>query len=152
MDNVKSLAHTKWNCKYHIVFAPKYRRKVFYEEKRQEIGAILRELCRWKGVEIIEAEVCPDHIHMLISIPPKMSVSGFMGFLKGKSSLMIYQRWGNMKFKYRNRQFWCRGYYVDTVGKNTKAIKEYIATQLKQDKEMSQMSIDDLDDPLTGRK
>ena len=152
MDDVKSLAHTKWNCKYHIVFAPKYRRKVFYEEKRQEIGAILRELCRWKGVEIIEAEVCPDHVHMLISIPPKMSVSGFMGFLKGKSSLMIYQRWGSMKFKYRNRQFWCRGYYVDTVGKNTKAIKEYIATQLKQDKEMSQMSIDDLDDPLTGSK
>ena len=152
MDDVKSLTHTKWNCKYHIVFAPKYRRKVFYEEKRLEMGAILRELCRWKGVEIIEAEVCPDHIHMLISIPPKMSVSGFMGFLKGKSSLMIYQRWGNMKFKYRNRQFWCRGYYVDTVGKNTKAIKEYIATQLKQDKEMSQMSIDDLDDPLTGGK
>ena len=152
MDDVKSLAHTKWNCKYHVVFAPKYRRKVFYEEKRIEIGAILRELCRWKGVEIIEAEVCPDHIHMLLSIPPKMSVSGFMGFLKGKSSLMIYQRWGNMKFKYRNRQFWCRGYYVDTVGKNTKAIKEYIATQLKQDKEMSQMSIDDLDDPFTGSK
>lgn len=152
MDDVKSLTHTKWNCKYHVVFAPKYRRKVFYEEKRLEIGAILRELCRWKGVEIIEAEVCPDHIHMLVSIPPKMSVSGFMGFLKGKSSLMIYQRWGNMKFKYRNRQFWCRGYYVDTVGKNTKAIKEYIATQLKQDKEMSQMSIDDLEDPFTGSK
>ena len=152
MDDIKSLAHTKWNCKYHVVFAPKYRRKVFYEEKRLEIGAILRELCRWKGVEIIEAEVCPDHIHMLVSIPPKMSVSGFMGFLKGKSSLMIYQRWGNMKYKYRNRQFWCRGYYVDTVGKNTKAIKEYIATQLKQDKEMSQMSINDLDDPFTGSK
>ena len=152
MDDVKSLTHTKWNCKYHIVFAPKYRRKVFYEEKRLEIGAILRELCRWKGVEIIEGEVCPDHVHMLISIPPKMSVSGFMGFLKGKSSLMIYQRWGNMKFKYRNRQFWCRGYYVDTVRKNTKAIKEYIATQLKQDKEISQMSIDDLDDPLTGSR
>ena len=152
MDDIRSLAHTKWNCKYHVVFAPKYRRKVFYEEKRLEIGAILRELCRWKGVEIIEAEVCPEHIHMLLSIPPKISVSGFMGFLKGKSSLMIYQRWGNMKFKYRNRQFWCRGYYVDTVGKNTKAIEEYIATQLKQDKEMSQMCIDDLDDPLTGRK
>ena len=152
MDDVRSLAHTKWNCKYHVVFAPKYRRKVFYEEKRLEIGAILRELCRWKGVEIIEAEVCPDHIHMLLAIPPKMSVSGFMGFLKGKSSLMIYQKWGNMKFKYRNRQFWCRGYYVDTVGKNTKAIKEYIATQLKQDKESSQMSIDDLDDPFTGNK
>ena len=134
------------------MFAPKYRRKVFYEEKRIEIGAILRELCRWKGVEIIEAEVCPDHIHMLVMIPPKMSVSGFMGFLKGKSSLMIYQKWGNMKFKYRNRQFWCRGYYVDTVRKNTKAIKEYIATQLKKDKEMSQMSIDDLDAPFTGSK
>ena len=152
MDDVKSLAHTKWNCKYHVVFAPKYRRKVFYEEKRLEIGAILRELCRWKGVEIIEAEVCPDHIHMLLAIPPKMSVSGFMGFLKGKSSLMIYQKWGSMKFKYRNRQFWCRGYYVDTVGKNAKAIKEYIATQLKQDKESSQMSIDDLEDPFTGNK
>ena len=152
MDDVRSLAHTKWNCKYHVVFAPKYRRKVFYEEKRLEIGAILRALCWWKGVEIIEAEVCPDHIHMLLAIPPKMSVSGFMGFLKGKSSLMIYQKWGNMKFKYRNRQFWCRGYYVDTVGKNTKAIKEYIATQLKQDKESSQMSIDDLDDPFTGNK
>ena len=94
MDDVRSLAHTKWNCKYHVVFAPKYRRKVFYEEKRLEIGAILRELCRWKGVEIIEAEVCPDHIHMLLAIPPKMSVSGFMGFLKGKSSLMIYQKLG----------------------------------------------------------
>ena len=152
MDDVRSLAHTKWNCKYHVVFAPKYRRKVFYGEKRLEIGAILRELCRWKGVEIIEAEACPDHIHMLLAIPPKMSVSGFMGFLKGKSSLMIYQKWGSMKFKYRNRQFWCRGYYVDTVGKNAKAIKEYIATQLKQDKESSQMSIDDLDDPFTGNK
>ena len=152
MDDVRSLAHTKWNCKYHVVFAPKYRRKVFYEEKRLEIGAILRELCRWKGVEIIEAEVCPDHIHMLLAIPPKMSVSGFMGFLKGKSSLMIYQKWGSMKFKYRNRQLWYRGYYVDTVGKNAKAIKEYIATQLKQDKESSQMSIDDLDDPFTGNK
>ena len=152
MDDVRSLAHTKWNCKYHVVFAPKYRRKVFYEEKRLEIGAILRELCRWKGVEIIEAEVCPDHIHMLLAIPPKMSVSGFIGFLKGKSSLMIYQKWGSMKFKYRNRQFWCRGYYVDTVGKNAKAIKEYIATQLKQDKESSQMSIDDLEDPFTGNK
>ena len=135
-----------------MVFAPKYRRKVFYEEKRLEIGAILRELCRWKSVEIIEAEVCPDHIHMLLAIPPKMSVSGFMGFLKGKSSLMIYQKWGSMKFKYRNGQFWCRGYYVDTVGKNAKAIKEYIVMQLKQDKETSQMSIDDLEDPFTGSK
>ena len=110
-----SLAHTKWNCKYHIVFAPKYRRKVFYEGKRIEIREILRTLCRWKGVEVIEGEICPDHIHMLVSIPPKMSVAGFMGYLKGKSSLMIFQKWGNMKFAYRNREFWCKGYYVDTV-------------------------------------
>lgn len=115
MDDVKSLTHIKWNYKYHIVFAPKYGRKVFYEEKRQEIGAILRELCRWKGVEIIEAEVCTDHIHMLISIPPKMSESGFMGYLKGKSATIIFQKWGNMKFANRNREFWCKGYYVDTV-------------------------------------
>lgn len=118
-DN-QSLAHTKWNCKYHIVFAPKYRRKVFFGQKRFEIGGIIRELCRWKGVELLSAEACPDHIHILVVIPPKMSVSSFMGFLKGKSSLMIYEKWGNMKFKYRNRQFWCRGYYVDTVGKNEK--------------------------------
>ena len=104
-----SLAHTKWNCKYHVVFAPKYRRKVFYEEKRQEIREMLRTLCRWKGVEIIEGEVCPDHIHLLLSIPPKISVSGFMGYLKGKSSLMIFQKYGNLKFAYRNREFWCRG-------------------------------------------
>ena len=105
MNDIHSLSHTKWNCKYHIVFAPKYRRKVFYGEKRAEIGAILRELCNWKGVNIINAEVCLDHVHMLVEIPPKMSVSGFMGFLKEKSSLMIYEKFGNMKFKYRNREF-----------------------------------------------
>ena len=110
----------QWNCKYHIVFAPKYRRKVFYGEKRLEIGAILRELCEWKGVKIITAEACPDHVHMLVEIPPKMSVLSFMGFLKGKSSIIIYQKWGNMKYKYRNRSFWCRGYYVDTAGKMIK--------------------------------
>ena len=110
-----SLAHTKWNCKYHLVFAPKYRRKVFFEGKRLEIRDILRKLCEWKGVEIIEGEICPDHVHLLVSIPPKMSVAGFMGYLKGKSSLMIFQKWGNMKFAYRNREFWCKGYYVDTV-------------------------------------
>ena len=150
--DINSLAHTKWNCKYHIVFAPKYRRKVFYEEKRLEIREILRKLCQWKGVEIIEGEVCPDHIHMMVSIPPKMSVSGFMGYLKGKSSLLIYQKWGNMKFAYRNREFWCKGYYVDTVGKNTKAIQEYIANQLKQDRESDQLSIFDPRDPLMGSK
>ena len=110
-----SLAHTKWNCKYHLVFAPRYRRKVFFEGKRLEIRDILRKLCEWKGVEIIEGEICLDHVHLLVSIPPKMSVAGFMGYLKGKSSLMIFQKWGNMKFAYRNREFWCKGYYVDTV-------------------------------------
>ena len=148
---VHTLSHTSWNCKYHIVFAPKYRRKVFYGEKRLEIGSMLRELCNWKGVNIITAEVCPDHVHMLIEIPPKMSVSGFMGFLKGKSSIMIYQRWGNMKYKYRNREFWCRGYYVDTGGKNDKKIKEYIEHQLKED-EMSEQLTLDFEDPFTGRK
>ena len=147
-----SLAHTKWTCKYHIVFAPKYRRKVFFEEKRIEIREILRQLCKWKNVEIIEGEVCPDHIHLLLSIPPKLSVSGFMGYLKGKSSLMIFQRWGNMKFAYRNREFWCRGYYVDTTGKNTAAIKEYIAKQLEEDKKIDQLSIPDPRDPFTGSK
>lgn len=149
--DVHSLSHTKWNCKYHVVFAPKYRRKVFYNEKKLEIGKILRELCNWKGVNIIEAEVCPDHIHMLIEIPPKMSVSWFMGFLKGKSSLMIYERWGNLKNKYRGREFWCRGYYVDTVGKNTSAIAEYIKNQLKED-ELNQQLVLDYGDPFTGNK
>lgn len=147
-DN-QSLAHTKWNCKYHIVFAPKYRRKVFFGQKRFEIGGIIRELCRWKGVELLSAEACPDHIHILVAIRPKMSVSSFMGFLKGKSSLMIYEKWGNMKFKYRNRQFWCRGYYVDTVGKNEKKIAEYISNQLKQD-EMSEQLVLDFQDPFNG--
>lgn len=147
-DNNFSLAHTTWNCKYHIVFAPKYRRKVFFNQKRLEIGAILRSLCEWKEVEIIEAEVCPDHVHMLVSIPPKLSVSGFMGYLKGKSSILIYQKYANMKFKYRNREFWCRGYYVDTVGKDKKAIQQYIANQLKEDKEMEQMTIFEMNDPF----
>ena len=150
-DNVSNiLTHTKWNCKYHIVFAPKYRRKVFYEGKRTEVGEILRQLCKWKGVEIIEGEVCPDHIHILVEIPPKISVSSFMGYLKGKSSLMIFQKWGNIKFAYRNREFWCRGYYVDTAGKNTAAIKEYIAKQLEEDKKAEQLSIPDPRDPFNG--
>ena len=109
-NDLHSLSHTKWNCKYHVVFAPKYRRKAFYDARRIEIGKILRDLCTWKGVNIIEAEVCLDHVHMLIEIPPKMSVSGFMGYLKGKSSQIIYERWANARYKYRNREFWCRGY------------------------------------------
>ena len=150
--DVKSLAHTKWNCKYHVVFAPKYRRKVFYNEKKEAIREIIRTLCQWKGVEIIEGEVCPDHIHLLLSIPPKMSVSGFMGYLKGKSSLMIFQRFGNMKFAYRNREFWCKGYYVDTVGKNKAKIQDYIKHQLESDKLGDQLSLSYLGSPFTGRK
>ena len=149
-NDTNSLAHTKWNCKYHVVFAPKYRRKVFYNEKRADVREILRTLCQWKGVDIIEGEICPDHVHLLLSIPPKMSVSSFMGYLKGKSSLMIFQKYGNMKFAYRNREFWCIGYYVDTVGKNTKAIKEYIENQLKQDKESDQLRLYDPQDPFKG--
>src|SRR5574344_1061245 len=149
-DNNFSLAHTTWNCKYHIVFAPKYRRKVFFGNKRLEIGKILRKWCEFKGITIIEAEVCPDHVHMLVEIPPKLSISGFVGFLKGKSSLMIYEKWGNMKFKYRNRQFWCRGYYVDTVGKNKAKIAQYIRDQLKEDEEVTQLNIEFPDDPLNG--
>ena len=144
-NDIHSLSHTKWNCKYHIVFAPKYRRKVFYGEKRAEIGKILRELCNWKKVNIINAEVCSDHVHMLVEIPSKYSVSSFMGFLKGKSSIMIYEKWGNMKYKYRNREFWCRGYYVDTVGKNTKAIDAYISNQLKEDRLNGQLTFADVE-------
>lgn len=148
MNDIHSLAHSKWNCKYHIVFAPKYRRQAMFGERGREIGAILRELCKWKGVNIIEAEICKDHVHMLVEIPPKMSVSAFVGYLKGKSSLIIYERWGNLKFKYRNREFWCKGYYVDTVGKNTAKIKEYIANQLNEDKLGEQLRIDYSEDPF----
>ena len=124
-----SLAHTTWECKYHIVFAPKFRRKVIYQQIRADVGHILSELCKRKGIEIIEAEACPDHIHMLVRIPPKYSVSEIMGYLKGKSSLMIFDRYSNLKYKYGSRHFWCRGYYVDTVGKNAKKIEEYIRCQ-----------------------
>ena len=148
MNDTNSLAHTTWNCKYHIVFAPKYRRKIIFGKIKREIGAILRELCEWKQVTIVEAELCPDHIHMLVEIPPKISVSGFVGFLKGKSSLLIYERYANMKYKYRDRTFWCRGYYVDTVGKNTEKIKEYIANQLKEDRLAEQITITEIMDPF----
>ena len=152
MSDAKTLAHTTWNCKYHVVFAPKYRRQVFYGEKKRAIGAILRKLCEWKGVEILEAECCPDHIHMLLSIPPKICVSSFMGYLKGKSSLMIYEQFGDLKYRYRNREFWCRGYYVDTVGKNERKIKAYIQHQLDEDKLGEQLSIPYSGSPFTGRK
>ena len=149
MDN-NSLSHTKWNCKYHIVFAPKYRRKVAYGKIKQDIADILSMLCKRKGVKIIEAEICPDHVHMLVEIPPSISVSYFVGYLKGKSTLMIFERHANLKYKYGNRHFWCRGYYVDTVGKNAKKIQEYIANQLQDDLEYDQMTLKEYIDPFTG--
>ena len=148
IDN-NSLTHTTWNCKYHIIFAPKYRRQVIYGKIKMDIGKIIRTLCEQKGVEIIEAEACPDHIHMLVSIPPKISVSAFMGYLKGKSSLMIFDRHANLKYKYGNRHFWCKGYYVDTVGKNKKVIAEYIRKQLQEDIANDQISIKEYVDPFT---
>ena len=145
-----SLAHTKWNCKYHIVFAPKYRRQVIYGKIKADIGKMLRKLCEYKQIEILEAEACKDHIHMLISVPPKYSISQIMGYLKGKSSLMIFEKYANLKYKYGNRHFWCRGFYVDTIGRNKKAIAEYIRNQLHEDKEAEQLSIKEYIDPFTG--
>ena len=141
LNDIHSLSHSKWNCKYHIVFAPKFRRKVFYGEKKREIGKILRTLCEWKGVKIVEAELCPDHIHMLVEIPPKIAVSSFVGYLKGKSTTMIFEQFPELKYKYRNREFWCKGYYVDTVGKNQRRIAEYIKHQLDEDQLGEQLSI-----------
>ena len=149
-NDYESLSHTKWRCQYHIVITPKYRRQIVYGKYKAEIGKILRTICERYDVEIIEANACPDHIHMLVAIPPKMSVSRFMGILKGKSTLMIFDRFANLKYKYGNRHFWCRGYYVDTVGKNTTAIKEYIQNQLKEDLEYDQMSLVEYIDPFTG--
>jgi len=148
--DVNSLAHTKWECKYHIVFAPKYRRQIIYGKIRQDIGVMLRKLCEYKGVEIIEAEACKDRIHMLVAIPPKYSVSQFMGYLKGKSSLMIFEKYANLKYKYGNRHFWCRGYYVSTVGRNQRAIEEYVRNQLQEDYSEDQLTIKEYVDPFTG--
>ena len=150
MNDSNSLAHTKWNCKYHIVFAPKYRRHVIYRKLKAEIWQILRKLCEQKEIEIIEANACPDHIHMLISIPPKISVAYAIGYLKGKSSLMIFDRHANLKYKYGSRHFWCRGYYVDTVGRNKEAIRKNIQNQLQEDIMADQISIRELVDPFTG--
>ena len=149
-DN-NSLAHTTWNCKYHIVFAPKYSRKIIYGQIKADIGRILRELCDRKGIEIIEAECCPDHIHMLLKIPPKYSVSEIMGYLKGKSSLMIFDRHANLKYRYGNRHFWCRGYYVDTAGKSDAKIRDYIRRQLQEDYTSDQISLKEYIDPFTGK-
>ncbi|MBM0066714.1 IS200/IS605 family transposase [Alkalicoccobacillus gibsonii] len=152
MKDMNSLAHTTWNCKYHIVFAPKYRRQIIYGKYKESIGKIIRDLCERKEVMIHEANACPDHIHMLVSIPPKLSVSQFMGYLKGKSSLMIFDRHANLKYKYGNRKFWCRGFYVDTVGRNKKHIQEYIRNQLKEDYMGDQLSLFEEHDPFTGQK
>ena len=149
-NDLESLLHTKWRCQYHIVFAPKYRRQEIYGKKKAEIGKILRIICERYKVEIIAAEACSDHIHMLVAIPPKMSVSRFMGILKGKSSLMIFDRFANLKYKYGNRHFWCRGYYVDTVGRNKTAIKKYIENQLQEDQVNDQISLKEYIDPFTG--
>ena len=149
--DINSLAHTKWNCKYHIVFAPKYRRKVAYGKMKQDIANILSMLCKRKGVEIVEAEICPDHVHMLVKIPPSLSVSSFVGYLKGKSTLMIFERHANLKYKYGNRHFWCRGYYVSTVGRNRRTIEQYIRNQLQEDYTDDQMSIKEYIDPFTGQ-
>ena len=152
MNDINSLSHSKWRCKYHIVFAPKYRRQVIYGKIKRDIGVILRQLCENRGVEIIEAELCKDHVHMLVSIPPSESVAQFVGYLKGKSSLMIFDRHANLKYKYGSRHFWCRGYYVDTVGKNTEKIAEYIRNQLQEDIMNDQISLKEYIDPFTGSK
>ena len=146
-----SLSHTRWNCKYHIVFIPKYRRKAIYGTIRQDIGQILRQLCLYKNVEIIEAHACIDHIHMLVSIPPKLSVASFMGYLKGKSSLMIYDRHANLKYKHGSRHFWAKGYYVSTVGLNKNTIAKYIREQEDEDKMSDSMTTKEYEDPFKGR-
>lgn len=151
-NDLSSLSHTKWRCQYHIVFAPKYIRQEIYGKYKAEIGKILRTICERYNVEIIAAEACPDHIHMLVSIPPKMSVSRFMGILKGKSSLMIFDRFANLKYKYGNRHFWCRGYYVDTVGRNKTAITKYIQNHLQEDQLSDQISLKEYIDPFTGEQ
>jgi putative transposase len=150
--DTNSLAHTKWRCKYHIVFAPKYRRQEIYGKIRTDVGKIIRKLCSQKGVEILEAEACKDHIHMLVEIPPKYSVSSIVGYIKGKSALMIFDRHANLKYKYGNQHFWSRGYYVDTIGKNKKAIAEYIRNQLQEDIASDQISMKEYIDPFKEQK
>ena len=151
-EDRSSLSHTRWNCKYHIVFAPKFRRQAIYGKLKVDIGRTLRVLSERKHVVIEKAELCPDHIHMLVSIPPNLSVSQFVGYLKGKSSLMIFDRHANLKYKYGNRHFWCRGYFVDTVGRNKKVIAEYIRNQLLEDLAEDRLSQPELFDPFTGEE
>ena len=148
MNDTKSLSHTSWNCKYHIVLVPKYRRKTIYGRLRKDIGKILRMLCDYKHVEIIEAHAMPDHIHMLLSIPPKLAVADFMGYLKGKSTLMIFERHANLKYKYGRRVFWTKGYYVNTVGGNEAKIRKYIRDQEAEDQMCDQLSFKEYEDPF----
>ena len=150
MDDDLSLSHTRWNCKYYIVFIPKYRRKEIYGKIRIDIGQIIRQLCAYKDVEIIEAHAMSDHIHMLVRIPPKIAVSNFMGYLKGKSSLMIFERHANLKYKYGNRNFWAKGFYVSTVGLDTKKVQEYIRDQEKEDMIQDNLSSKEYKDPFKG--
>ena len=152
LNDINSLSHSKWNCKYHIVFAPKYQRKIFYGEKKVAIGKILRQLCEWKGVKIIEAEACPDHVHLFLEIPPKMAVSSFMGYLKGKSALMMFDKHANLKYKYGNRHFWAEGYYVSTVGLNEATIRKYIEEQEKHDIALDKLSVKEYEDPFKGSR
>ena len=146
-----SLAHTKWLCKYHIVFSPKYRRKIIYNQYKESVGGIIKTLCKYKGVEIIEGHLMPDHVHLLLSIPPKMSVASFMGYLKGKSSLMIFDKHTNLKYKFGNRKFWAEGYYVSTVGLNEETIKKYIQEQEKADIALDKLSAKEYEDPFKGQ-
>ena len=150
-SDLNSLAHTKWECKYHVVFAPKYRRQIIYGKIKVEIGKILRKLCEQRGIEIIEAELCPDHVHMLISIPPKVSISSFMGYLKGKSTLMIFDRFANLKYKYGRRNFWAEGYFVSTVGINKNTLKKYIQEQETEDRLLDKRSMKEYKDPFMGK-
>ena len=149
-NDIESLSHTKWRCQYHIVFAPKYRRKIIYGQIKTDIGEILRQLCNYKGVEIIERHLMEDHVHMLVSIPPKYSISSFMGYLKGKSALMIFDKHANLKYKYGNRHFWAEGYYVSTVGLNEATIKKYIEEQEKHDIAMDKLSVKEYENPFKG--
>lgn len=148
----QSLSHSKWLCKYHIVFTPKYRRKVIYYKLRADIQKIIRDLCKWKGIEIIEGHMMSYHIHLLLSIPPKYSVSQIMGYLRGKSAMMIFERHANLKYKFGNRHFWAEGYYVSTVGLNTATIQKYIREQEKEDQIMDKLKTKEYIDPFKGSK
>ena len=143
-----TLAHTRWMCKYHIVFIPKYRRKVIYNQLRKDISGYISTLCKYKGVQIVEGHMMKDHVHLILSIPPKISVSSFMGYLKGKSSLMIFDNHANLKYKFGNRKFWAEGYYVSTVGLNEATIVKYVQEQEKVDVTLDRLSVKEYEDPF----